>query len=378
MRRRLNDKFCASAKADKQTDWFDEIVPGMAFRVSPTAKTWTLHYTKPDGRRARLTLGRYPAISLTSARTKAREVKEGLAEGQQPQRTTDGSLRAIVDEYFRREGAKLRSVGERRAVFDRSILPALGDRPIDEIKRSEVVRLLDDLEDDRGPRAAGLAFAYLSKVMNWHASRDDDFRSPLVRGMARGQSKARERVLSDDEIRALWLGTASGDVFDRYLRFLLLTAVRRNEAGYMTRAELKGDLWTIPAARMKGKVEHVVPLSKAALAQLPATGERMFPGRRSHVVDFDGCKLVFDRAVPIEPGWRLHDLRRTARSLLSRAGVSPDIAERCLAHTIGGVRGVYDRHAYLDEKRAAFEALASLIDRIVDPQPNVVPIKGRP
>jgi integrase len=376
MRRRLNDKFCAAAKASKQVDWFDEVVPGLAFRVSLTAKAWTLHFTKPDGRRARLTLGRYPAISLTGARTKAREVKEALANGEQPQLTTDGTLRSVVDEYFRREGSKLRSVAERRAVFDRGVLPVLGDRPINDIRRSEIVRLLDGIEDDRGPRAAGLAFAYLSKVMNWHASRDDEFRSPLVRGMARGQSKARDRILTDDELRQLWAGTADGDVFDRYLRFLLLTAVRRNEAGYMTRTELTGDIWTIPAARMKGKVEHVIPLSPAALAQLPAAGERMFPGRHALVVDFDGCKEAFDRRVPMAQGWVLHDLRRTARSLMARAGVKDEVAERCLAHVQGGVKAVYNRHQYLEEKRRAFEALASLIRGIVEPQPNVVTLRG--
>jgi integrase len=73
--------------------------------------------------------------------------------------------------------------------------------------------------------------------------------------------------------------------------------------------------------------------------------------------------------------WRLHDLRRTARSLMSRASVNADIAERCLGHVIAGVRGVYDRHHYLDEMRHAFESLASLIDNIIDPNPKVVNIR---
>jgi integrase len=119
----------------------------------------------------------------------------------------------------------------------------------------------------------------------------------------------------------------------------------------MTPAEVVGSVWTIPASRMKAGIEHVVPLSPAALAVLPPDG---FNG-----VGHSRLKREFDQAVPL-PHWTLHDLRRTARSLLSRAGVSPDVAERCLAHAIGGVRGVYDRHAYLEEKRQAFEALAGL------------------
>ena len=170
--------------------------------------------------------------------------------------------------------------------------------------------------------------------------------------------KARDRILSDDEIRAMW--HADAGLFGRYLKFLLLTAVRRNEAAQMVQSEVVGSVWAIPAARMKTGVEHVVPLSPAALAVLPPDG---FNG-----VGHSRLKREFDQAVPL-PHWTLHDLRRTARSLLSRAGVSPDVAERCLAHAIGGVRGVYDRHAYLEEKRAAFDALAKLVAEIVGAKP---------
>jgi integrase len=124
---------------------------------------------------------------------------------------------------------------------------------------------------------------------------------------------------------------------------------------------------------MKSKVEHVVPLSRAALGLIPeGSGEFVFTS--GPVIHFSARKAELDRAAPLPKPWTLHDLRRTARSLMSRAGVSADIAERCLAHVIGGVRGVYDRHAYLEEKRHAFEALAGQIDRIVNPRENVVGI----
>ena len=350
----LTDTFCKTRKAEKQTDFFDDVVYGLALRVSPTAKSWTVHYSRPSGKRARLTLGRYPALSLATARTKAEEAKAAIADGRDPKPTAANTLRAIVDEYFRREGPALRSATPRRSVFDRLVLPILGDRSINDIRRSEIIRLLDDIEDNNGPGAARVTSAYLGKVFNWHASRDDDFRSPIVRGMAKPKLKARDRILSDDEIRLVW--SADAGLFGRYLKFLLLTAVRRNEAAQMTPAEVVGSVWTIPAFRMKAGVEHVVPLSPAALAVLPQGG---FNG-----VGHSRLKREFDAAVPL-PHWTLHDLRRTARSLLSRAGVSPDVAERCLAHAIGGVRGVYDRHAYLEEKRLAFEALAAELAGIV-------------
>jgi integrase len=129
--------------------------------------------------------------------------------------------------------------------------------------------------------------------------------------------------------------------------------------------EVDGAVWRIPASRMKGKAEHVVPLNGAAQALLNSQreGPFVFGGDRP-LGGLSHLKARLDAAVPL-PHWTLHDLRRTARSLLSRAGVSADIAERCLAHVIPGVRGVYDRHAYLEEKRQAFEALAAEVERIV-------------
>jgi integrase len=128
---------------------------------------------------------------------------------------------------------------------------------------------------------------------------------------------------------------------------------------------------------MKAGREHVVPLSSAAIALLPIEGQWMFPrDGGGPFTSFFRPKEAFDRAVPLTKPWTLHDLRRSARSLMVRAGVKEEVAERCLAHVIGGVRGVYNRHAYLEEKRAAFEALAAQVARIVDPQPNVVALRG--
>jgi integrase len=138
-------------------------------------------------------------------------------------------------------------------------------------------------------------------------------------------------------------------------------------------SEINGADWTLPAGRNKTKLDLVRPLSKSALACLQrGDGEFVF----GPVGSLSTYKRAFDKAVPL-PRWTLHDLRRTARSLMSRAGVASDHAERCLGHVIGGVRGVYDRHEYYEEKRRAFEALAAQIDRIVNPQENVVAMAER-
>jgi integrase len=242
------------------------------------------------------------------------------------------------------------------------------------------VRLLDHVEDSSGAPAAHLALAALRRLMNWHATRDDEFSSPIVRGMGRMKpgETARSRILNDDELRALWKATESPGVFPAFIRFLLLTACRRCEAARMHRDEIEGDDWRLPAERNKTKQELVRPLSKAArktLATLPRLSDFVFSNGRVALSGFSKPKTALDKRCGVT-GWTLHDLRRTARSLMSRAGVSSDIAERCLGHVIGGVRAVYDRHRYREEMLRAYEALAVQIDRVVNPQDNVASLRA--
>jgi integrase len=370
MRRQLTDRFCAGAKArdgEVQTDYFDTQVSGLALRVSQSGhRSWTFHYTLD--KRRRLTFGNYPSISLSSARTRADEARAAVAAGNDPRLTTTETLRDICELYLAREGYKLRSAEWRRGVLERHVYPTLGQRPIAEIRRSEIVRLLDRIEEQSGPAMADQTLGIVRKVMNWHATRSDDFRSPIVKGMARTKpsERPRERVLTDDELRKIW--AINNGVFGSFVRFLLLSAARRGEVAGMTWAEIDGADWTLPAARNKTKVDLVRPLSKAAqdILQMPKQGEFVFTTHGTTPISgFSKFKAALDRASGTD-GWHIHDLRRTARSLMSRAGVPSDHAERCLGHVIGGVRGVYDRHEYHREKARAFEALAAEIARIVE------------
>jgi integrase len=379
--RLLTDRFCAGAKpraGEVQTDYFDTQASGLALRVSEGRKSWTFHYTLD--KRRRLTFGTYPTISLAGARTRADEARAAVAVGNHPSITSAETLRDICELYLAREGSKMRTAGWQKGALQRHVYPAIGARPIAEIRRSEIVRLLDVIEEGSGPAMATQTLAIIRKVMNWHATRSDDFLSPIVRGMARTQrsEQARERILTDDELRAIW--RTDNGIFGAYVRFLLLTAARRNEVAGMTWAELDGSDWTLPAARNKTGVDLVRPLSRAAqaiLAALPKAAEFVWSpnGGGKALTSFSNYKDVFDKACGVR-GWRIHDCRRTARSLMSRAGVPTDHAERCLGHVIGGVRGVYDRHEYHREKAQAFEALAALIDRIASgSQGDVVPIR---
>jgi integrase len=332
--------------------------------------------------RKRLTFGTYPAISLAGARTRADEAKAAIAVGATPALAATETFWDICELYQSREGSKLRTADWRKGVLERHVYPTLGQRPIAEIRRSEIVRLLDTIEEGSGAAMATQTLALIRTVMNWHATRSDDFMSPIVRGMARTQcsEQARERILTDDELRKIW--RANGGMFGSYVRFLLLTAARRTEVAGMTWAEVDGSDWTLPAQRNKTKVDLVRPLSKAAqaiLSTLPKGVDFVWSpnGSGKALTNFSNYKTALDKATGVK-GYRLHDLRRTARSLMSRAGVPTDHAERCLGHVIAGVRGVYDRHEYHREKGQAYEALAAIIERIVSgAQAGVVQLKGR-
>jgi integrase len=322
------------------------------------------------------------------------------------------------------------------------VFKKLGTKQIDQIKRSEINALLDKIEEESGTAMADHTLAYLRRVFNWHAARggDDEFRSPFVRDMARGSAKnKRDRTLTDDELRAFWRTAESWDhPFSHMVRFILLTAVRRDEAADMPWAELDGDLWTIPAVRYKTDLDFELPLSEAAqgvLAVLAKQGRNGYvfttDGGNTPFSQFSGGKWDFDdkmlaelrriaaerdndpallariakveelraKIAALKKGdtrprksakkpqsktaaanaeacrklakelkaiwWTIHDLRRTARTLMTQAGVDTDHAERALGHKIGGVRGVYDRASYRKEKRAAFKALAERVGEIV-------------
>ena len=227
----------------------DAGAPGLYIIIRSSGRHgYCVRYRRPgSGKTAKLTLPR--GIGLAQARKFAADAMLQVAQGLDPglakmsakRKATDAAantLKAIAENYLAREGKKLRSVDQRRAAFNRLIYPVIGARPIADIKRSEIVKLLDLIEDRNGPRMAHVVLAYLSKVFGWHAARDDDFRSPIIRGMGRVNAKerARTRVLSDDELKAVWAATeGSQRPFDLLVRFLLLSGARRNEAARMTR-----------------------------------------------------------------------------------------------------------------------------------------------
>jgi integrase len=368
---------------------WDAELPGFGVKVTAAGrKVFLVQYRYPPGRQGsirRYTIGTYgEALTPDQARRVAVEVKGKLAAGQDPfaereaiqaaaltaaaakRRQGANSVEAIASAFIERYAKpRLRSWREYERMLRHYVLPEWGPRSIIEITRSDVTALLDRVEEKVSANLADHVLAVIRKLFNWHAARDETFSSPLVRGMARTSvtARARDRVLSDDEIRALWGALEQTPYpFGPFAKLLLLTAQRRDEVAQMRWSEIKGDLWTMPKERYKTGRSNSVPLTPAVLeilAELPRTGDLVFTTTGTTPISgFSKAKEILDQKSGVM-GWRFHDLRRTARSLMSRAGVANDIAERVLGHVIPGVAGVYDRHSYLDEKRRTLEALQS-------------------
>jgi hypothetical protein len=158
---------------------------GFGLLVLPSGeKRYVIQY-RAQRRSRRLTFR--PGLTLTEARKEAKaklgEVAKGgdpMAERRRQASAATNTLKAVAEEYFKREGHKLRSIDVRKAAFERLIYPALGTRQVDTIKRSEIIRFLDELEDERGPHMAQAVLTFLSKLFNWHATRNDDFLTPIA------------------------------------------------------------------------------------------------------------------------------------------------------------------------------------------------------
>ena len=379
----------------------DTEVKGFVARRLPSGViTYGLRY-RAAGKQRWLALGLHGRVTPDKARRLAKKGAGEVAENRDPagereveearaKATSASTVDALLDAFLDRHVRKnLRSADEVERVFDKYVRPRIGSRSIYDLRRRDVVEMLDAIEDENGPVMADRTLAHVRKAFNWQAARDDTFVPPIVRGMARARpaaERARKRTLDDDEVMDVWKALDTADVpscFPTFMRVLLLTAQRREEVSCLDWSEIEGDVWTIPADRHKTGAEagdKLVPLTPAALGLLgkrqktgfvfsTTEGKKPFSG-------FSKAKRALDEAIaerrnkekrkPMAP-WVLHDLRRTARSLMSRAGVSSDIAERILGHIIPGVRGVYDRYEYLAEKRDALERLAKLVMEILKP-----------
>ena len=392
-RKTLTDNMVAKLKpGPKRLTLPDPELRGHYIRITPAGtKSYVAVVRDPRGKQTWATIGSTDHFTIDDARDMARKAIKRVKAGEmpfEPPPDKPDSFKAVAENYMQRhvKANGLRSQAEIERILEKYIYPAWRDREFVGIRRGDVTRLLDLVQDANGPRQADYVLAIVRGLMNWYASRSDDYVSPIARGMRRTDPKSRKRarILNDDEIRVVWKVAEGNGTFGAILRLALLTAQRRGKIATMKWEDVTLDgTWNIPAEdREKGSGGSLVlpEVTLAIIREQKRIGDNpyVFTGRGDgHFKGFSPCKRAFDEKVGALPRWALHDLRRTARSLMARAGTRPDIAERVMGHAIQGVEGVYDRHSYRDEKADALKRLAGLIEKILNPpSENVVSMTG--
>jgi integrase len=418
----------------RTTEYRDTKTPSLAIRVTPKGtRSWTLRYRTNEGVQRRYTIGPYPAVSLVSAREQALAVLTEVAAGGDPakakkvakQTATAARLHTIGDlaeRYFddaakgrhRPKGKPKRpsTLKMDRYYYDRLVAPAFGSFPIAEPRRADIQTFINRIADENSPSSANQCRNVLRQMFTYAVFLELIPANPCT--FVDGPSfTTRERVLTDEELRIIWTtceapvpvtGLHMTRAMGIAIQLALVTLQRRAEVACLHMQEIDFDkaLWTIPGSRTKNKRTHIVPLSdlalgliREAIALCPRETDQpyegyLFPSPRNAVVSVDPHALTrsFGRltaATGVENA-RLHDLRRTGATHLTGEGLSVSrfLVSQVLNHvsdTGGGsaVTAVYDRNAYLAQKRRALDAWATLLSRIVDNQPlssNVVPFSN--
>jgi integrase len=380
MKKKLTDPGVrALAPSDKRYIVADTNVPGLAVRVFPSGhKTYVLGARFPGSDHyKRRELGRVGAMTLAAARDKARDWLAKIQEGEDPKaierKAEANTFASVAESYIARhvKGKRRAHIMERE--IRRELIPILGKCPIDQITRRELIALIEAIKD-RGTTGAYARniYIYLSSLFNWAVARDIVEISPCDRiqpKMLFGEKRVRERVLTNDEIRAIWNAKVDYPL-QHFVRWLLLTGTRHNEALGARWREFTPDWWTIPAERFKSNATHRIPLTddmRALLNSLPRWnyGDCLFTMTGEFPYGGSSCgKRRLDKVSGVT-NYVYHDIRRTVRTRLSALRVPYEIAELAIGHSKRGLARVYDQHQYETELREAFTAWNKLLMEIV-------------
>ncbi|MEM9677006.1 MAG: integrase arm-type DNA-binding domain-containing protein [Pseudomonadota bacterium] len=388
--------------SDKRQEVPDRLTPGLYFVVQPSGKkSWAIRY-RSERRTRKFTMGTYPKIGLKEARELASEALKQVQLGEDPaadktarqseKQAGTFNVERIIADYIERHikrNNKPSTQAEFIRLMNREFVPIWQGRDIRELTRRDVIALLDGIIDRGSPYVAQQSYAILSRFFRFCLERDYLETSPFTNIPKPTKGMSRDRVLSDEEIKAFWLSATEMDwPFGHLYRLLLLTGQRRDEVAEARWGEfdLEQRLWMLPADRAKNDLSHVVHLSEPAvvlLKALPTVGESelLFTtnGKRP-ISGFSRAKRKLDALVEGHLGhepkdWRIHDFRRTAASGMAAIGIAPHVVEKILNHKSGTIRGVaaiYNRHEYREETKTALDAWASRIEALVGNQPDNV------
>ena len=362
--------------APVRKDHYDAALRGLGIRIAPSGtKTWFVMRRDPDGKMRRRTIGRYPEISLAEARKRAAQISEEIVDGKSPTKKASPTLTSVVDEWFARDQRENRSVAEYRRALAVDLLPSYGDKPIDSITKSDIRRIIDQVADRGAPIQANRLLAYMHRLFSWAVERDIIATSPATGIRPIANEVSRDRTLSQSELAAVW--KAAGDMgypFGPFFQMLILTGQRRGEVAGMrwSEVDLENGEWIIPAERSKNGKAHLVHLPPLAMGKLNQIHGRhgcdliFTTNGQTPVSGFSKAKATLDW-ISGTTGWTIHDLRRSFATIATgELGVEPVVVDKILNHSSGAVTGiaaVYQRHAYLDQRKDTMNRWSAYLTR---------------
>ncbi len=392
--------------AGRRREVSDGGMPGLYFVIQPSGKqSWAYRY-RFNGRPRKWTIGPCPAIDLKTARELAREALRKVAAGADPCAEKKAAKAAalvptgldlietvtsrFVAQHAKRK-LKAATAREIERLLEKEVVAPWRGRRLSQITRADIHDLLDGIVARGSPVTANRVLAWLRRMCAWAIERGLIEVSPCAGIRAPAAETSRDRVLSDDELKAVWRAADALETpYNGFIKLLILTGARRSEVAGMTWREIDFDakLWTLPAARAKNATEYQIPLSDSAvqiLQALPriADSDLVFTlSGRVPIRGFHNIKTRIDDLMPACPPWTLHDLRRTFASGCARLGIAVHVVEAALNHRSGSIRGIaaiYNRYRYDTEKRAAMAAWARHVEAIVSGETaaNVVSLKAR-
>lgn len=383
---------------------------GFGLRISPKGKkTWIFMY-RFEGKPRRMSLGEYPTLSLAEARAKHAEAWENLKKGIDPgaaklaKRAEDRkspTIKQLVEEFIDK-GLKAkgnRSWAEYERSLKKDVVPAWGTRKAKEIKKRDVILLLEGIVERGSPNQSMQIFKQVRRMFNFAVERDILEFSPCAQVKPLVGEKKKDRYLTADEIKVFWDNLplcGMTDAMRRALLLVLLTGQRPGEVIATHSAEIDGEWWTIPAIRSKNKREHRVYLTPLARGLFQNMGQGyLFPsprcdwGEKKKPIETNAMAHALRPAFKEDPVSKLcdlplkpftpHDLRRTAATHLASMGYTDEIIGAVLNHTRPGVTAIYNRHRYAKEIQEALESWERKLWSIVsETEPdNVIPLRAR-
>ncbi len=373
------------------TVYWDDSLAGFGLKVTPRGrKVFIVLYRTKDGfsRLRKYTIGPYGQITLAIARITAQKILAARLEGKDPagekrrlrQKIIRDAIEDVIADYRLRHVNAIRSASETNRILDREVLNRWKGRSIHEITRQDVLKLLDEIVDRGSPGMANRVFTVVRALCNWAIGRGILERSPCAGLSKPSQGQSRDRVLSDDELRAvIFAARQAGKPYGAIVELLVLTGQRRNEVASMSWQELDLDkaLWTIPGNRAKNGRPHLVHLSPRAIELITAqdkSRDLVFPNLLGKpFMSFPRAKQQLDQVCGVRD-WVLHDLRRTVVSGMAALGIAPHVADKILNHqsgTISGIAAIYQRHEFLTERKTAIERWDSHVASLLQPRPTV-------